>query len=191
LGIQEAWMSETQFDKIMRTTMRDRTARVRRSIGLDQAVDPAARPIIPRLTGLSELAERHARKAGFQVDWANTRIQTIDNAIGTDPYALIDAGTRRASPAPRDAFEVVEEDEADEELDADPEIQALKDEINRVMGRGTRKRSTNDRRSYAADAGKCRECRIQDDGRPVDVVDAKPFIQEAIARLQKQLAEFS
>jgi hypothetical protein len=157
---------QARFDNIMQSTMRNRShvALAHRSVGLDGT---GVRPEIPRLNGLSELAERHARKAGMQVRWQDTPIQVIDNGI--DPWQMVADAVRQKSAATRNEYEVTEQDPEDEdrersetEVDADPEIQALKDEINRVMGRGSvRKPSASDRRSSAMDAGKCTECRFQ------------------------------
>jgi hypothetical protein len=194
------------YDSIMVGQMIDRSARVRRSMGLDQAVRP---DILARIEGDTPVARRAAKpiphqsayevnarsamdrndkRAAEHVRWQDTKIESIPGAIGTDPYALIADGVRRKSPAPRDAFEV------EEEAGEDPEIQELKDELARIMGRGSvRKPSASDRRrSSAMDAVRCGgSCRLQDAGQQAGAADARTAIRAAISRLQTKLLEFS
>lgn len=166
------------FDQIMRTTMREKVASVRRSVARD--AEPSGQP-----SNNSAALARNDKRAAAHVKWQNTRIQVIPDSVGSDPWAMIrDAGR---SVAPRNAFEITEQDPEDEdrersetELDED-----LRAQIDAIMGRGTRRRSVRDRRSSAMDSGKCRECRLEDSGQRGD---AKTEIRNAIARLQERLA---
>jgi hypothetical protein len=111
----------------------------------------------------------------------------IDN--GTDPWAMVADAVHQKSAAPRNAFEVTEADPEDDDRErSETEVQNLLDQINEVMGRGTRRRSSSsDRRSSAMDAHKCTECRLADSGQPGDV---RTEIRNAISRLQRKLTEF-
>jgi hypothetical protein len=193
------------YDSIMVGQMIDRSARVRRSMGLDQAVRP---DILARIEGDTPVARRAAkpiphqsayevnarsamarndRRAAEHVRWAETKIEVIADSVGCDPYQLIEAGVRsRASSASRNEYEVSEQD-PESEVYEDPEIQNLADEINRLLGRGSaRKPSARDSsRSYGRDAGKCRECRLADSGQRTD---ARTETRAAIARLEGILA---